>query len=128
MPVGLKKSLFVGILTVATAIGVSIPSTLFADDSGFLRTSVLTSLPDANLSIRNIDVTRFPKITLLLDAEADSRDLALTKDNIEVFENRFRQQVLSVEKIVTNNRTAVDFVFVIDKTGSMKDKIDEVHL
>lgn len=128
MPLGLKKTLIVGILTVAGAIAVFMPSRLYADDNGNLHTSILTSLPNANLSIRNIDVTRFPEITLLLDAEAESRDLLLTSSNIEVFENHFRQQLLSVEKIVTNNRTSVDFVFVLDKTGSMKDKIDEVHL
>ena len=117
----------VGLLTAAALCCLGMPERGFADDDGYLHASVLTNLPNVSLSIRNIDVTRFPEISLLLDAEGERRDLGLAKENVMVFENTYMQQVLSVEKIVTHNRTSVDFVFVLDKTGSMKDKVDEVH-
>ncbi len=116
-------SRFVAVLAMVVA-----PWTAFSyDGDGYLHTSVFTDLDGVALSIRNIDVSHFPEISLILDAATERTDLNLNRDNVQVFENQYLQKTLSVEKIFTNNRTAVDVVFVVDKTGSMKDKLDEVR-
>src|SRR5690348_14112227 len=90
------------------------------DDASKVSTLVRTNLEGTDISVRNVDFSRFPEISMVLDVHSVLKNEQITKDNIEVFENNYLQQVISLEKIVIKDKIPVDFVFVLDKTGSMK--------
>ncbi|HZV12626.1 MAG TPA: OmpA family protein [Candidatus Kapabacteria bacterium] len=92
-----------------------------------VETMVRTNVEGVDLSIRNVDFTRFPEISMVLDVESSSGNENISKDNIEVFENNYLQQVISLNKVVVKDKVPVDIVFVLDKTGSMKNKVTEIR-
>jgi Mg-chelatase subunit ChlD len=49
----------------------------------------------------------------------------LPPETINVVENGIERKIVSVEKISIKERVPVDFVFVIDRTGSMQNYIDQ---
>lgn len=81
------------------------------------------------INIRNIDISQFPIITVIVEAYnkfGEPLD-TLVNDNLHVLENDVEKKILSVKKISVKERVPVDFVFVIDKTGSMQTHIDAVR-
>lgn len=80
------------------------------------------------VQVRNIDITRFPKVGIIFDVfDRNYRFIdTLTKEDIEITEDKEEQDVLSLSMITSYNRVPVDFVFVIDQTGSMGEEIDAV--
>ena len=80
------------------------------------------------LTIRNVDISKFPEINVIVEAFNTSGfplDTLTTQDVI-VTENNVEKKVISVTKISVRERIPVDFVFIIDVTGSMQKYIDEV--
>lgn len=79
--------------------------------------------------IRNVDISRYPLIKIIVEAyNTMGYPLdTLVADNLTVMENGFEKKVISAEKISINERVPVDFVFAIDKTGSMQKYIDDVR-
>lgn len=94
--------------------------------SGF--TSV--TLRDTNLrvSVRNIDITRFPLISVVFDVfdSANTPITDLVKEDLVIRENGKSQNIIALSTITSVNRVPIDFVFAIDQTGSMGSKIDGV--
>ena len=78
----------------------------------WLETQVRTNVENVNLSIRNVDFTHFPEISMTLDVDSHDGTANLTKDNIEIFENNYLQPVFSLDKVIFNKKIPVDFVFV----------------
>lgn len=91
-------------------------------------TAVLTLDSTLRVEVRNIDITRFPYVGIIFDVfDKDYHFIdTLRKEHIVITENGIDQNVLSLSLITSNNRVPIDFVFVIDHTGSMGDKIDAV--
>ncbi|MEP7219495.1 MAG: OmpA family protein, partial [Bacteroidota bacterium] len=88
------------------------------------------SLKDTALhvSVRNIDITRFPVISIVFDA-FDSQGMSVVgidKKDILISENGVQQNILTLSSITRSNRVPIDFVFIIDQTGSMGSKIEAV--
>jgi len=88
------------------------------------------SLRDTGLhvSVRNIDITRFPLISIVFDA-FDSKNVPVTdlsKPDIIISENGRPQDIITLSSITRSNRVPIDFVFLIDQTGSMGSKIEGV--
>ena len=80
------------------------------------------------ITIRNVDITKFPEINVIIEAlktTGESVD-SLDPKGLTVLENGVEKQVLSVQKITVKERVPVDFVFLIDVTGSMQKYIDAV--
>lgn len=77
------------------------------------------------LTVRNIDITRFPLISVVFDAmTADNFAVyGLERTDVQITENGREQNVVSLSMITRANRVPVDFVFLIDQTASMTDKI-----
>lgn len=78
--------------------------------------------------VRNIDISRFPLVSIIFDVQ-DGRNSfidGLAETDIIIRENDRPQDVISLAMITSDNRVPVDFVFAIDQTGSMGDKIDGV--
>lgn len=80
------------------------------------------------LSIQNVDITKFPDISLIVEAAAfDSAALrGLDPAKLTVIENGKPRRVLSIKKISVEKRIPVDFIFVVDVTATMQDHIDAV--
>src|SRR5579872_3062833 len=88
-----------------------------------VETMVRTNVDGVDLSIRNVDFTRFPEISMVLDVQSASGNENISKDNVEVFENNYLQQVISLNKVVVKDKVPVDIVFVLDKTRSEERRV-----
>jgi len=82
-----------------------------------------------NMIIQNVDITAFPRIKLIVEVVTDSTTNML--DTIDpklltVVENGVPKPVISVEKIKIEDRIPVDFIFLIDVTGTMQSYINGV--
>lgn len=90
--------------------------------------SVTTSKKEVNVTIRNVDITQFPIVKIIIEAYniyGEPLD-TLPPNALNVMENGKEKKIISVEKITVKERVPVDFVFVIDRTGSMQPFIDQV--
>ncbi len=89
---------------------------------------VRSSTTGLKMTIQNVDITRFPKIKLIVEMIDDSARAFETIDpkTLTVVENGVPKPVLSVEKITISERIPVDFVFIVDVTGTMQQYINGV--
>lgn len=88
--------------------------------------SVTTAKRGISLTIRNVDIGKFPEINIIVEAfnhYGDPLDTLLPNE-VKVMENGKEKKVVSVRKISIKQRVPVDFVFIIDITGSMQKYID----
>ncbi len=91
-------------------------------------TAILTVDSALRVAIRNIDITKFPLVSVIFDVfDSQYRFIGdLKKEDLIVTENGAPQDVISLSLITSQNRVPIDFVFLIDHTGSMGDKIEAV--
>lgn len=82
-----------------------------------------------SLNIRNVDISHFPEVSIIVEAfNKQGMPLdTLRAEDVHVMENGREKRVISVQKITVNERVLVDFVFVIDMTGSMQNYINGVR-
>lgn len=107
----------------------SAPRRVAADSMNRLEmTTVLSRDSTLRVAVRNIDISRFPLVSLIFDVQDNHNSFVdgLEKHDIIIRENSHNQDVISLAMITSDNRVPVDFVFVIDQTGSMGDKIEGV--
>ncbi len=80
------------------------------------------------LSVRNIDITKFPRVGIVFDVFNSDHAFVqgIRKSDILITENGVPQDVQSLSLITSQNRVPIDFVFLIDQTGSMGGHIDAV--
>jgi outer membrane protein OmpA-like peptidoglycan-associated protein len=89
---------------------------------------VESSQREIEITVRSVDISHFPTIKIMIEAYnklGDPLD-SLNADNLTVFENSTEKRVLKVEKIPAADNVPVDFVFIIDVTGSMQPQINSV--
>jgi outer membrane protein OmpA-like peptidoglycan-associated protein len=81
------------------------------------------------LNIQNVDITKFPDISLIVEAlSQDSSALSqLDPKKITVIENGKPRTIVSIKKISVERRIPIDFMFAIDMTGTMQEYIDAVR-
>ncbi len=93
------------------------------------KASVKSTERGMEMIIRNVDITRYPIVKIIVEAynKLGLPIDTLTADEVTVVENGVEKKVLSVEKISVKERVPVDFLFLIDKTGSMQKYIDDVQ-
>ena len=92
------------------------------------ESKVKSTSKDIEIVIRNVDITQFPALKIIVEAfnvYGEPLD-TLYPDKLTVLENGQEKKVVSVEKISVRERVPVDFIFVIDKTGSMQNYINSV--
>jgi outer membrane protein OmpA-like peptidoglycan-associated protein len=73
------------------------------------------------MSIQQVDISRFPNVKLIVEA-VNADGSAIDNININEFnvvENEEIKKVVSVNKIVVDQKIPIDFVFVIDVTATM---------
>jgi outer membrane protein OmpA-like peptidoglycan-associated protein len=76
-----------------------------------------------------VDISNFPQIKIIIEAYnklGEPLD-TLRSNNLYVYEDGVSKKILKVEKIPVSEVVPVDFVFVIDKTGSMQKYINAVR-
>ena len=88
---------------------------------------VTSQQKQVKITIQNVDITSFPVVKIIVEAfNVNGEPLdTLPPETINVVENGVDRKVVSVEKISIKERVPVDFIFVIDKTGSMQNYIDQ---
>jgi outer membrane protein OmpA-like peptidoglycan-associated protein len=89
---------------------------------------VQSSRKEIEITVRSVDISSFPMIKIMIEAYnklGDPLD-SLSADNLFVFENGIEKKVLKVEKIPAAENVPVDFVFLIDITGSMQPQINSI--
>ena len=91
--------------------------------------SVTYEKKDIKLTIQNVDISHYPIIKVIVEAyNIYGQPLdTLYSEGLSVLENGVEHQVISVDKLSINERVPVDFIFVIDQTGSMQSYIDAVR-
>lgn len=84
---------------------------------------------EISITVSSIDISRFPEVKLIIEAynKLGYPLDTLNNENLFVFENGVAKKVLSVEKIQIAERVEVDFIFLVDKTGSMQQNIDQIR-
>ena len=87
-----------------------------------------TSLQGLNLTIQNVDISKFPTIKLIVEVYDDSGRAMESVDPsaLTVVEDGIEKPVISIEKITITERIPVDFVFLMDITGTMQAYINGV--
>ncbi len=91
--------------------------------------NVESARKEIELTVRSVDISKFPYITIMVEAYnklGEPLD-SLSKSLVSVFENGNPREVVKVEKIPIAMDVPVDFVFLVDKTGSMQQSINSVR-
>jgi outer membrane protein OmpA-like peptidoglycan-associated protein/Mg-chelatase subunit ChlD len=83
---------------------------------------------EIEITVRSVDISKFPMIKIMIEAynKLGNPMDTLSADNLFVFENGVEKKVLSVEKIPAAENVPVDFVFIVDITGSMQPQINSI--
>jgi len=92
------------------------------------RAKIEAAKKEIDLTIQNVDISKFPQIKILIEAFnklGEPLD-SLSPDNVFIYENGEKKQVISVEKVPSAEIITIDFVFVLDKTGTMQRYIDAI--
>lgn len=101
-----------------------------AKKKDLMRTASVTyEKKDIKLTIQNVDISAYPIIKVIVEAYniyGQPLDTLYSK-GLSVLENGVEHEVISVDKLSINERVPVDFIFVIDQTGSMQSYIDAVR-
>lgn len=107
---------------------------LFAQNDSELdvlsRAKIEAARKEIDLTIQNVDISKFPQVKVLIEAFnkiGEPLD-SLSPQNVFIYENGEKKQVISVEKVPTAEKITIDFVFVLDKTGTMQKYIDAIKL
>jgi outer membrane protein OmpA-like peptidoglycan-associated protein len=84
---------------------------------------------EIEITVRSVDISKFPTIKLMIEAYnklGEPLD-TLISSQVSVFESKTPKKVISVEKIPAATDVPVDFVFLVDITGSMQPIINSIR-
>ncbi len=89
---------------------------------------VRSALDGLRLTIQNVDITRFPRVKLIVEVLDDQSRLldTINPRMLTVVEDGVPKPVESIEKITITETIPVDFVFLVDVTGTMQAYINGV--
>jgi outer membrane protein OmpA-like peptidoglycan-associated protein len=83
---------------------------------------------DITITISKVNVSDFPKIKIFFEAyKQNGKPVDEIKPNeVKLFERGEEKKVLDIKKIKTKENSNVDFVFIMDKTATMKLKLNQI--
>lgn len=89
---------------------------------------VQSSRKEIEITVRSVDISKFPMIKIMIEAynKLGNPLDTLVADNLNVYENGVPKKVLEVERIPPADNVTVDFVFLVDITGSMQPQINSI--
>lgn len=79
-----------------------------------------------HLRLHNVDITRFPEVNLIVEVIGEQPD-TLRAEDFTIVENDRTYPVLAVSRLSPQRRVPVDFIFVVDVTGTMQAYINGVR-
>jgi outer membrane protein OmpA-like peptidoglycan-associated protein/Mg-chelatase subunit ChlD len=90
---------------------------------------VTAAQQEVEIIVKNVDISNFPEVRIIIEAYNKYGQTidTLEADNIFVFENNVPKTVKEVFKIPITEKKAVDFIFMIDITGSMQPYINQIR-
>lgn len=83
---------------------------------------------EIEITVQSVDISNFPVMKIIIEGYnklGEPLD-SLSADNLFVYEKGIAKKVISVEKIPVAEIVPVDFIFVVDITGSMQPYINSV--
>ncbi|HOV92909.1 MAG TPA: OmpA family protein [Candidatus Kapabacteria bacterium] len=92
------------------------------------KSKIESARQEISLTIQSVDISQFPNIKILVEASnkfGEPLD-TLEPKNVFIYENGIQKEIISIEKVKTPEKIAVDFIFIVDKTGSMQQYIDGI--
>jgi len=114
-------------------VGLAAVATLWAQvDTGQLQQRLLESArihsarPNLQLRLHNVDITRFPDIQLIVEVVGEEPDTLLPEE-FTILEGERAYPVIATHRLSPRNRIPIDFIFVIDVTGTMQAYINGVR-
>ncbi len=92
------------------------------------KAHIESELQGLKLTIRNVDITKFPTIKLIVEVYDDSGRAmeSVNPKQLTVVEDGIEKPVIGIDKITITERIPVDFVFLVDITGTMQAYINGV--
>lgn len=89
---------------------------------------VKSALDGVRMTIQNVDITKYPTIKLIVEVLDDSAKImdSIDPQTLTVVENGLPKPVMSVEKVTIRERIPVDFMFLLDITGTMQAHINGI--
>lgn len=78
------------------------------------------------LRLHNVDITQFPLVNLIVEVLGEEPDTLLPED-FTIVENNRSYPVLATSRLSPQRRVPIDFVFVVDVTGTMQAHINGVR-
>lgn len=93
-----------------------------------VRSGLQSVKGDALFTIKNVDITHFPEMSVIFSAVNNRNQFirTLKKEDVLVMENGIQRPIISLDLVSAENRVPIDIVFVIDQTSSMRDIISQV--
>lgn len=93
------------------------------------KAKVKAAKKEIEVTVRSVDISEFPVIKIIIEAYNRLGEplQALSADSLFVYEDGEPKEIIEVEKLPVPDKIEVDFVFLIDITGSMQQKIDQVR-
>jgi len=130
----LMRYFFLHIFTIGSMLGVVASNATEAQDSLEKAkriaedSHVKSALDGVRMTIQNVDITKYPTIKLIVEVLDDSARVmdGIDPKTLTVVENGVVKPVLNVEKVTVKERIPVDFVFLIDITGTMQAYINGI--
>lgn len=119
-------------LVMALAIACSTASaqqdTLLQRKRQAEKSKVMSPLDGVHLTIQNVTLSAFPEIGLVVECDGDCTVLDTINPSVmHVLENGVKRPITRIKKIDVKERVAVDFIFVLDVTGTMQPHINGIR-
>ncbi len=105
------------------------PSKPVTPETVLKRAKIKAEKRPLTITIRDVDIRHFPIIGVIveaLDPKGQPVD-TLRATDVRIFENGVEKLILRVERVRINQKKPVDFVFVLDVTGTMGGYIEGIR-
>lgn len=81
------------------------------------------------ITIQNVNISKFPEVNLIVEAVSkDGVKLdSIDPNELTVVENGRPKRVTSIRKLTVEQRFPIDFVFILDITGTMQPQINGIR-
>lgn len=121
-------SLFVATCIVATTVVCAQQDTLLQRKRQAEKSKVMSPLDGLHLTIQNVTLSAFPEIGLVVECDGACSVLdTISPSMMHVLENGVKRPITRIKKIDVKERVSVDFVFVLDVTGTMQPHINGIR-
>lgn len=126
----MKKNLIIILFIIFNKILFSQDSTNENQTYEYLeKAKIKSEIQEIEITVRSIDISQFPHIKLIIEAYNSLGEPIdkLNPESFKVYENGEPKEILEIIKLPVPKKTDVDFIFLIDITGSMQKKINQVR-